>query len=105
MIQAVKVQYTVKENYVDENKKKIADVMEELKAENNANVKYASFLLEDGKSFMHLVFYNSEDAKHLPGDLESFKQFQAGLKENLEVPPKVEKYELVDESFDLFNNN
>ena len=37
-----------------------------------------------------------------PGSLESFKLFQAGLKENLEVPPKVETSKIVDSSFDLF---
>jgi len=102
MTEAVKVQYTVKEEYVEENKKKIAAVMNELKEKNNPDVKYSSFLLDDGKSFMHLVFYNSDDAKNLPSELESFKQFQASLKENIEVPPKVEKFNLVDESFNLF---
>jgi len=98
----IKVQYTVKPEYVEENKKKIKAVMGELKALNNPYVKYSSSILEDGKSFMHMVIYNGEEASHLPSSLDSFKDFQAGLKENLEVPPKAETSEVVDSSYDLF---
>jgi len=101
-LNAIKVQYTVKEEYVEENKKRIDAVMKELRGIENPNIKYQAFLLDDGKSFMHLVFYDGEEAKNLPGDLESFKNFQAGLKENLEVPPKAESFNFVDSSYGIF---
>jgi len=98
----IKVQYTVKEEYVEENKKRIETVMKELRNLNNPDIKYQSILQEDGKTFVHLVHYNNEAATHLPVELESFKQFQSGLKEHVEIPPKVEKFELVDASFKIF---
>jgi len=101
-MKVIKVQYTVKPEYVEENKKKIQAVMEELRALNNPNVKYLSSILEDGKSFLHVVMYNSEEAENLPASLESFKNFQSSLKDNLEVPPKAEKSEVVDSSYDIF---
>lgn len=98
----IRVQYTIKDTFVGQNKKNISDVMEELRQINNADVKYLSSIHEDGKTFMHVVIYNSEEAESLPGSLESFKEFQRQLKENLEVPPKAEVFEVVDSSYNLF---
>jgi len=101
-MKVIKVQYTVKPEYVEENKIKIQAVMKELRELNNPDVKYSSSILEDGKSFMHIVIYKNAEAESLPSSLESFKSFQVGLKENLEVPPKVETSETFDSSYDIF---
>ena len=97
----IKVQYTVIQSYVEENKAKIAAVMKELRALSNPDVKYSAYLLDDGKSFMHIVVYNGPNTEDLPSSLDSFKQFQISLKDNLEIPPKVEEFSLVDSSFDF----
>ena len=47
---------------------------------------------------MHLAQQNSAEADKLPTSLESFKRFQTQLKENLEIPPKVEAFALVQSS-------
>ena len=60
-MKAVKVQYTVKEEYVATNKNNIERVIHDLKAMNNSNIKYSSFLQEDGKTFVHLAFYPDEN--------------------------------------------
>jgi hypothetical protein len=44
---------------------------------------------------MHLVHHKTVEAETLPTSLESFKHFQAELKANLEIAPKVEKFALV----------
>jgi len=99
---ATKVQYTVKDSYVEENKKRISKVMKELRNLNNTFIKYQAFILEDGKSFMHLVLFKGESAKHLPSSLDSFKEFQTNLKLNLISPPTFEEFELIDSSYNLF---
>ncbi len=97
-----RVQYTVQADFGEENRRNIAAVMHELRSLDNTDLKYATYLLDDGKTFMHLVHHNSSRAEHLPTSLESFQHFQTQLKEHLEIPPKVETLEFVDASFQLF---
>jgi hypothetical protein len=42
------------------------------------------------------------EAEALPTSLGSFKHFQTRLKENLEVPPKVETFALVQSAMPMF---
>ena len=99
----VKVEYTVKESYVETNKANIQRVMTDLKAINNPNLKYGAFLLEDGKTFMHFVMRANEDAQKTLSELPSFQEFQRQLRESEpEVPPKVEDLTLVGTSWDVF---
>ena len=51
---------------------------------------------------MHLVHQNTTEAEQLPTSLASFRHFQSRLKENLEVPPKVETLTLVQSATALF---
>jgi hypothetical protein len=97
-MKVTRVQYTVRSDFADENKKNIEAVMSELRALGRNDVKYAAYVHGDGKTFMHLAHQNTADAEKFPTSLESFKRFQARLKENLEVPPKVETLEPVQSS-------
>jgi hypothetical protein len=97
-----RVQYTIESDFVEQNKRNIEAVMSELQTINNPGFKYASYVLEDGKTFMHLVHHHSPESEYLPGSLDSFKHFQSELKGHFEVPPKAESVELVAASFDLF---
>ena len=97
-----RVQYTVLGGFVEENRKNIDAVMRELCALGNNEVRYAVYLHDDGKTFMHLVHQNSAQAERLPTSLESFKHFQARLKQNLEVAPKVETFAMVQSSAPIF---
>ena len=101
-MKAIRVQYTVRADFAEQNKRNIEAVMRELRDIGDDGIRYASYIHEDGKTFIHLVQYNTTNAERLPGDLESFKRFQAALKENTEVPPKADTFALVDSSFDIF---
>ena len=88
---AVKVQYTVKEEYVETNKANIQRVMADLKKINNPNIIYSAFLLDDGKSFVHFVMRVDDEAQKTLSDLPSFQEFQRQLRESgPEVPPQAE---------------
>ncbi len=100
---AVRVQYTVKEAYVETNKANIQRVMADLKALNNPNIKYSSFQLDDGKTFMHFVMRADDEAQKTLSELPSFQEFQRQLRESgPEVPPKAEDLALVGASWEIF---
>jgi hypothetical protein len=76
--------------------------MRELRALDNTHIHYASYVLDDGKTFMHLVHHQSNDGSDLPTSLDSFKHFQAELQGHFEVSPKAETLELVGSSSEMF---
>jgi hypothetical protein len=100
MMEILRVQYTLQADFVNQNKANIEAVMREMRALNPTDVTYAVYILDDGKTFMHLVHRASTDAPNLPSSLESFKHFQAEVKDHFEVPPKSEKFTLVAASSD-----
>ena len=101
-MKVTRVQYTVREGFADENRKNIAAVMAELRALGRSDVRYAVYLQADGRTFMHVVHQNTSEAEQFPTSLASFKHFQAQLKPNLEIPPKVEQLALVDSATPVF---
>jgi len=102
-MKSVKVQYTVKEEYVETNKKNIEQVMSDLRKLNNPGIKYNSFLLNDGKTFVHFAMYSNQESMSIVNNLDSFKNFQMGLKESQpETPPKAEDLTLVASGYEIF---
>jgi hypothetical protein len=102
-MKAVKVEYTVKEGYVETNKRNIKKVMSDLKELNNPGIKYSSYILDDGKSFVHLGIYSDAEAMAVVENLESFNKFRKELKESQpEVPPKGEPLTLIASAYDIF---
>lgn len=99
---AVKVQYTVKAEYAETNKKNIARVMSDLREINSPDIKYTAFLLDDGKSFVHFVIRANEEAASILGELASFQEFQRQLRASQpESPPQAENLTLVDTNWTL----
>ena len=100
----VRVQYTAKQEYVEQNKENISRVMDELRKLNNPGIKYSVFLLNDGKSFMHFALFDSEESQKIHNNLESFKRFSSELRANgLETQPVSESLALVGSSYDFFS--
>ena len=101
-MKVTRVQYTVREGFAEENKRNIAAVMSELRALANKDVRYTVYVHEDGRTFMHFVHQNTVEAEQFPTSLASFRHFQAQLRPNLEVPPKPERFALVDSAVPIF---
>lgn len=102
-MKTVKVEYTVEESFVQTNKENIQKVMEELRNLNNPDIKYASYIKEDGVSFVHFANHANEEAGKIMANLVSFKYFQAQLKNSeLVSAPKPESLQLIASSFDIF---
>jgi hypothetical protein len=89
------VRYQVKPERAAENEDYIARVFEQLEREKPAGLRYASFKLEDGVSFVHIVSDEAADGRSPLSELSAFKTFAAGVKERCaELPIAVELSEI-----------
>lgn len=100
----VRVIYTTKAEFSEQNQKNIKHVMSDLQKLNHPGINYNSCLGADGKTFTHTAFFKSESDEKLLLELPSFKYFQEQLKAGgLEVPPKQELLTLVGSSTTIFD--
>ena len=102
-MKSVKVQYTVKTEYAETNKNNIARVMADLRELANQGIKYSTFVLDDGKTFVHFGMYADQEALDVVSSLPSFQAFREQLKASgPEAPPKGDDLTLVDSSYKIF---
>ena len=100
----VKVTYTTKAEFAEQNQSNIKNVMADLQKLNQPDINYNACLSADGKTFIHTAFFKSDEDQKVLNELPSFKHFQEQLKSNgFEVPPKQELLSLVGSSCDIFN--
>jgi hypothetical protein len=101
-MKVVRVQYTVQPGYAGQNRENVAAVMQELHASHHDGVRYAVYLKDDGKTFMHLGHFKSADDESVLTSLEAFIRFRTQLTENLEIAPMVETFVLAHASWTIF---
>ena len=100
----VKVTYTTKAEFAEQNQHNIKYVMADLQNQNHHGINYNACLSADSKTFIHTAFFKSGEDQKLLNDLPSFKHFQEQLKASgLEVAPKQELLSLVGSSSNIFN--
>lgn len=91
----VMVRYKVKPDRAEENEAYIRKVFEELDANSAAGLRYASFKLDDGLSFVHIASIESEGGQNPLAETPAFKTFQAEIKDRCQEPPvAVELHEI-----------
>lgn len=95
----VMVSYRVKAERAAENEALVRAVYDELHAAVPGGLRYATFKLDDGVSFVHLA--ETEDGQNPLPDMQAFKDFQAAIGERCEEPPRVSALHEVG-SFRLF---
>jgi hypothetical protein len=83
----VMVRYRVKPDRVAQNEELVRAVYEELERTRPAGLRYATFKLEDGVSFVHVA--ESEGERSPLPDVAAFKAFQEGIRERCDEPPVV----------------
>jgi L-rhamnose mutarotase len=82
----VMVRYKLKPEAVAENEALVRAVYDELQQTQPAGMRYATFKLDDGVSFVHVNF---SDGSSSLNELESFQAFQQGIAERCDEAPKV----------------
>ena len=91
----VMVRYKVHADRATENQQYVENVFEELKNNSPDGIRYATFKLEDGVSFVHIASIETDNGESPLGQVEAFKAFQEGIRDRCEVPPHVMELEEV----------
>ena len=81
------VRYKTKPERADENERLIRKVFEELRENSPAGIRYASFKLADGQSFVHIATIDTADGGNPLTQTSAFKSFLAGVLDRCEEPP------------------
>ena len=73
----VMVRYRVKPELAQENERLVRAVYDELERSAPAGLRYATFKLEDGVSFVHLASIETDDGHNPLREMDAFKRFVA----------------------------
>lgn len=99
----VKVTYTARPEFIEQNQANIRVVMQTLQQLNNPGINYNCCLCPDGKTFIHTAFFTSDAERKVLNELPAFIYFQQQLKAaGFEAPPKQELLTLVGSSKNIF---
>jgi hypothetical protein len=81
------VRYSVKPDRVAENEELVRAVYDELGRVAPAGIRYATFRLEDGVSFVH--FAKTEEGRSPLSEIGAFGRFQENIRDRCDDPPAV----------------
>ncbi len=94
------IRYKLKPGAAAENEQLIRAVFAELRALAPPGLRYASFRLDDGLSFVHLVSHEAAEGDSPLAALPAFKAFVAGIRARCdEAPMTVELNEIGSHGF------
>jgi hypothetical protein len=83
----VMVRYKVKPNRAAENEVLVRAVYEELRRTEPEGLRYATFQLGDGVSFVHLASVETEDGHSPLSEVPAFKRFQENIGNRCDEAP------------------
>lgn len=83
----IMVRYKTKPDSAAENTQLVENVFEDLRKQNPNGVRYASFRLADGVTFVHIASIETADGSNPLTQSAAFKMFQAGIKDRCEEQP------------------
>ncbi len=70
------VTYTVKPEFVSENKSNIQTFLNDFQNLDQSKFQYKVFIKEDGVTFVHFSNYENEEVQNMVLNIPSFKEFQ-----------------------------
>ena len=82
------VSYRLKPECVSENERLAAAVYDTLREARPPGLRYATFRLDDGVSFLHVVSHAEEGGRNALTSLPAFQAFSSGVKDRCVDPPK-----------------
>ena len=85
----VMVRYKTKPDRAGENEQYVEKVFQELLSSAPEGLRYATFKLADGVSFVHIASIETADGGNPLAQSRAFKAFQAGINDRCEEPPVV----------------
>ena len=81
------VRYRVRSGQAAHNEELVQSVYEELRRTAPKGLRYATFVLEDGVSFMHVASIETEDGSNPLADVAAFRTFQENIGARCDEPP------------------
>jgi hypothetical protein len=93
-VKTIVVRYETKPDRAEENKRLVEKVFVELDELSPDGFGYASFQLEDGVTFIHVVRETGAGEVSL-SDLPAFQEFVAGVSDRCEVQPRASEAAVV----------
>lgn len=87
------VRYRTRPEAAEENLRLVRQVFAELDEDRPDGLRYATFHLADGVTFVHVAVVEGEQSPL--ADLAAFKEFQEGIGERLVEPPAVSEATIV----------
>ena len=81
------VSYTLTPDRVAENKRLVEAVFTALREARPSGLRYATFRLPDGVSFVHIVAHAQGDGSNALTSLPAFKAFAAGVRDRCVAAP------------------
>jgi quinol monooxygenase YgiN len=85
----VMVRYKVKPERVEENEELVRAVYDELRRTEPAGLRYATFKLDDGVSFLHLAMIESANGDSPLSKVKAFQEFQKNIEDRTDERPVV----------------
>ena len=95
------VRYKLKKGQTAENRAFVEAVFDELHESKPDGLRYVSFQLEDGLTFVHVAVVEGENGTNPLPQTESFGKFTANLRDRCEEPPVAMSADIVG-SYRLF---
>jgi len=83
----VMIRYTVKPEAAEDNADLVRAVYEELDGEEPSTLRYATFVLDDGVTFVHIAEDDAPEGEGTLTGIAAFRRFREGLSERCTIPP------------------
>jgi hypothetical protein len=91
----VVVRYRVKTERAEENQQLVTKVFEELNARDPGGVRYMTFRLADGVSFVHVASYDGADGSNPIAETPAFGEFLRDIAARCDEPPSSQEATVV----------
>ena len=85
----VMVRYKVKPELAAQNERMVRSVYEELQQSAPAGLRYATFVQEDGVSFVHVASFSDDIGDNPLGEVAAFRAFTEKIASRCDEPPLV----------------
>jgi hypothetical protein len=95
------VRYKVKADRAEENRELVRKVFSQLDADRPEGLRYVSFNLDDGVSFVHIAVVETDDGGNPLTGTAAFQEFVAGIRERCDEPPVATRADILG-SYRLF---
>ena len=95
------VRYKVKADRADENREYIRRVFGQLDDEKPEGLRYVSFNLDDGLSFVHIAVVETPDGCNPLPETVAFREFVSEIQDRCDEPPAAAKANIIG-SYRLF---